>query len=85
MSGDFLPENSIVVSPLFDSITPFSSLKLKNGIFFVFMQVGCGAVGLDFLATVAAFPQPDQKIRSTSFKVTQLLSSFLFSSKALMN
>jgi hypothetical protein len=38
------------------------------------MQVGCGAVGLDFLATVAAFPQPDQKIRSTSFKVTYLLS-----------
>jgi hypothetical protein len=49
------------------------------------MQVGCGAMGLDFLATVAAFPQPDQKIRSTSFKVTQLLSSFLFSSKALMS
>ncbi|CAK8543714.1 unnamed protein product [Lathyrus sativus] len=31
--------------------------------------VGCGAVGLDFLATVAAYPKPDQKIRSTSFKV----------------
>lgn len=30
--------------------------------------VGCGAVGLDLLATVAAFPKPDQKIRSTSFK-----------------
>ncbi|CAJ2632828.1 unnamed protein product [Trifolium pratense] len=43
MSGDFLPENSIVV--------------------------GCGGVGLDLLATVAAFPQPDQKIRSTSFKI----------------
>ncbi|XP_058749311.1 uncharacterized protein LOC131622300 isoform X3 [Vicia villosa] len=43
MSGDFLPENSIMV--------------------------GCGAVGLDFLATVAAYPKPDQKIRSTSFKV----------------
>ncbi|KAI5426194.1 hypothetical protein KIW84_031863, partial [Lathyrus oleraceus] len=43
MSGDFLPENSIVV--------------------------GCGAVGLDFLATVAAYPKPDQKIRSTSFKI----------------
>ncbi|XP_058749310.1 uncharacterized protein LOC131622300 isoform X2 [Vicia villosa] len=42
MSGDFLPENSIMV--------------------------GCGAVGLDFLATVAAYPKPDQKIRSTSFK-----------------
>ncbi|XP_045798259.1 ribokinase-like isoform X3 [Trifolium pratense] len=43
MSGDLLPENSIVV--------------------------GCGGVGLDLLATVAAFPQPDQKIRSTSFKI----------------
>nr|KYP70763.1 Ribokinase [Cajanus cajan] len=33
------------------------------------MQVGCGAVSVDFLATVAAFPNPDDKIRSTSFKV----------------
>ncbi|KAL2344944.1 hypothetical protein Fmac_006229 [Flemingia macrophylla] len=31
--------------------------------------VGCGAVSLDFLAIVAAFPNPDDKIRSTSFKV----------------
>ncbi|CAJ1898212.1 unnamed protein product [Sphenostylis stenocarpa] len=31
--------------------------------------VGCGAVSVDFLATVAAFPKPDAKIRSTSFKV----------------
>ncbi|XP_020211027.1 ribokinase isoform X2 [Cajanus cajan] len=31
--------------------------------------VGCGAVSVDFLATVAAFPNPDDKIRSTSFKV----------------
>ncbi|XP_057438478.1 uncharacterized protein LOC130730477 isoform X2 [Lotus japonicus] len=31
--------------------------------------VGCGAVGVDFLATVAAFPKPDSKIRSTSFKI----------------
>ncbi|XP_058094931.1 uncharacterized protein LOC131240618 isoform X5 [Magnolia sinica] len=31
--------------------------------------VGCGAVGLDFLATVATYPKPDDKIRSTSLKV----------------
>ncbi|XP_027352019.1 ribokinase-like [Abrus precatorius] len=31
--------------------------------------VGCGAVSVDFLATVAAYPKPDDKIRSTSFKV----------------
>ncbi|KAK7284189.1 hypothetical protein RJT34_18930 [Clitoria ternatea] len=31
--------------------------------------LGCGAVSVDFLATVAAYPRPDQKIRSTSFKV----------------
>lgn len=84
MSGDFLPENSIVVRTLFDSISPFSSLKLKNGSFIVFVQVGCGAVGLDFLATVAAYPKPDQKIRSTSFKVFPFLfnlySFMLFSS-----
>ncbi|KAJ7977139.1 Ribokinase, Carbohydrate kinase PfkB, Ribokinase-like protein [Quillaja saponaria] len=31
--------------------------------------VGCGMATIDFLATVAAYPQPDEKIRSTSFKV----------------
>eukprot|EP00262_Sarcandra_glabra_P016803 TRINITY_DN5587_c0_g1_i3.p1 TRINITY_DN5587_c0_g1~~TRINITY_DN5587_c0_g1_i3.p1 ORF type:complete len:377 (-),score=58.93 TRINITY_DN5587_c0_g1_i3:283-1413(-) len=31
--------------------------------------LGCGAVALDYLATVAAFPKPDDKIRSTSLKV----------------
>ncbi|KAK7245280.1 hypothetical protein RIF29_40119 [Crotalaria pallida] len=31
--------------------------------------VGCGGVGVDFLATVSSFPKPDDKIRSTSFKV----------------
>ncbi|PIN17733.1 Ribokinase [Handroanthus impetiginosus] len=31
--------------------------------------LGCGAVSVDFLATVAAYPNPDDKIRSTSFKV----------------
>lgn len=31
--------------------------------------VGCGGVTLDFLAAVAAYPKPDDKIRSTSLKV----------------
>ncbi|KAJ4728353.1 Ribokinase, Carbohydrate kinase PfkB, Ribokinase-like protein [Melia azedarach] len=31
--------------------------------------LGCGGVGLDFLAAVASFPKPDDKIRSTSLKV----------------
>ncbi|XP_026660401.2 ribokinase-like isoform X3 [Phoenix dactylifera] len=31
--------------------------------------LGCGAASLDYLATVAAFPKPDDKIRSTSLKV----------------
>ncbi|BAT85603.1 hypothetical protein LR48_Vigan831s002800 [Vigna angularis] len=31
--------------------------------------VGCGAVSVDFLAIVAAYPKPDEKIRTTSFKV----------------
>ncbi|KAK3193335.1 hypothetical protein Dsin_024645 [Dipteronia sinensis] len=31
--------------------------------------IGCGGVGLDFLATVASYPNPDDKIRSTSLKV----------------
>ncbi|MED6183482.1 hypothetical protein PIB30_038259 [Stylosanthes scabra] len=31
--------------------------------------LGCGSVSVDLLATVAAYPKPDDKIRSTSFKV----------------
>ncbi|XP_028765572.1 ribokinase isoform X2 [Neltuma alba] len=31
--------------------------------------VGCGSVSVDFLATVAAYPKPDDKIRSSSLKV----------------
>ncbi|KAJ0113021.1 hypothetical protein Patl1_01674 [Pistacia atlantica] len=31
--------------------------------------VGCGAAALDFLAVVAAYPEPDDKIRSINFKV----------------
>ncbi|KAG9144976.1 hypothetical protein Leryth_017432 [Lithospermum erythrorhizon] len=31
--------------------------------------VGCGSACLDFLAAVASYPKPDEKIRSTSFKL----------------
>ncbi|KAF9688479.1 hypothetical protein SADUNF_Sadunf02G0201300 [Salix dunnii] len=31
--------------------------------------LGCGAAVVDFLATVASYPKPDDKIRSTSLKV----------------
>ncbi|XP_059077056.1 uncharacterized protein LOC131057390 isoform X3 [Cryptomeria japonica] len=31
--------------------------------------VGCGTVATDYLATVAAFPKPDEKIRSTNLQV----------------
>ncbi|KAH0635144.1 hypothetical protein KY289_036620 [Solanum tuberosum] len=31
--------------------------------------LGCGAVSVDFLAAVASYPNPDDKIRSTSFEV----------------
>ncbi|XLS55361.1 hypothetical protein HN51_005116, partial [Arachis hypogaea] len=34
-----------------------------------FQQLGCGSASIDLLATVAAYPKPDEKIRSTSFKV----------------
>lgn len=31
--------------------------------------VGCGGISIDYLASVARFPQPDEKIRSMDFKV----------------
>ncbi|MCD9643516.1 hypothetical protein HAX54_031089 [Datura stramonium] len=31
--------------------------------------LGCGAVSVDFLAAVASYPNPDDKIRSTNFEV----------------
>lgn len=33
------------------------------------LQVGLGVLSVDFLATVASYPKPDDKIRSTSLKV----------------
>jgi hypothetical protein len=31
--------------------------------------VGCGSCGVDYLASVAAFPQPDQKLRTDALEV----------------
>jgi hypothetical protein len=42
------------------------------------MQVGCGSLSVDFLATVAAYPKPDDKIRTTTLKVNSSSSSFTF-------
>uniref|UniRef100_A0A453RGB8 Carbohydrate kinase PfkB domain-containing protein n=1 Tax=Aegilops tauschii subsp. strangulata TaxID=200361 RepID=A0A453RGB8_AEGTS len=33
------------------------------------LVLGCGAVSVDYLATVASFPNPDDKIRSLALKV----------------
>jgi len=77
---DSLPENTIVVSPLgslYSAPTLFI-FQAENGIFVcncVCVQVGCGAAGVDFLATVATYPKPDDKIRSTSFKVLSVIAS----------
>lgn len=30
------------------------------------VQLGCGGLGLDFLVTVKGYPNPDDKIRSTT-------------------
>lgn len=35
-------------------------------------QVGCGGASVDFLATVASYPNPDDKIRSLNLKVRPL-------------
>ncbi|KAK7396478.1 hypothetical protein VNO78_17516 [Psophocarpus tetragonolobus] len=62
---DFLLENTDVVRRLLYLHPPFSFLKLKNEI--LVSKYVC--VQVDFLARVAAYPKPDDKIRSTSFKV----------------
>jgi hypothetical protein len=36
---------------------------------FCCLQLGCGAASVDYLATVASFPNPDDKIRSLALKV----------------
>ncbi|XP_057756882.1 uncharacterized protein LOC130976132 [Arachis stenosperma] len=79
MSSDSIPENENLILVLLISILPsfhFHFLKLKtcslsNSHFSlsVYVQLGCGSVSIDLLATVAAYPKPDEKIKSTSFKV----------------
>ncbi|XP_057438474.1 uncharacterized protein LOC130730475 isoform X2 [Lotus japonicus] len=41
------------------------SLPPENGV----VVVGCGMTTVDFLATVDGYPKPDDKVRTTSFKV----------------
>ena len=36
----------------------------------IYVQVGCGGAGVDYLATVASYPEPDAKIRSKRFEVS---------------
>lgn len=70
--------------PLADAVfnTPFSAIK--NGImgnWCEYKQVGCGSVAVDFLAEVASYPKPDDKIRSTSLKVLFPTTSQLIAAK----
>ena len=37
------------------------------------LQLGVGTVSVDFLAAVTSYPNPDDKIRTTSLKVCSLL------------
>lgn len=37
------------------------------------LQLGVGGISVDFLAAVASYPNPDDKIRTTSLKVRSLL------------
>ncbi|KAL8258998.1 hypothetical protein R6Q59_026951 [Mikania micrantha] len=47
----------------------FSSRSASSRPLFHYRQLGFGGVSVDLLATVASFPNPDDKIRSTSMKV----------------
>ena len=42
------------------------------------VQVGCGGASVDFLAAVATYPKPDDKIRTTNLKVLFFFYYFLF-------
>ena len=50
----------------------FESLKVLEWLRVV-LQLGVGSVAVDFLAAVASYPNPDDKIRTTSLKVCVLL------------
>lgn len=38
----------------------------------MFLQLGVGGTSVDFLAAVASYPNPDDKIRTTSLKVCSI-------------
>ncbi|OIW13228.1 hypothetical protein TanjilG_03557 [Lupinus angustifolius] len=40
-----------------------------NGSYYKYVQVGCGGISVDFLAAVSAYPNPDDKIRTTNLKI----------------
>jgi hypothetical protein len=40
--------------------------------------VGCGSCGVDYLASVAAFPHPDQKLRTDALEVSTVEHSHIF-------
>lgn len=52
-----------------ETILLFSSYLIYFWKLCLDLQLGCGAVTLDYLAAVDSYPNPDDKIRSTSAKV----------------
>ncbi|XP_031283774.1 uncharacterized protein LOC116142493 [Pistacia vera] len=78
-SSNFLSNSSTSLLPrrstisLFVSTANTSRFKMSSDSLPPLPQsrivVGCGAVALDFLTVVAAYPEPDDKIRSINFKV----------------
>ncbi|KAK2986357.1 hypothetical protein RJ640_026621 [Escallonia rubra] len=55
--------------PLTQASTALPPLPENRSIRRVRLQLGCGGVAVDLLAAVAAFPKPDDKIRTTSLMV----------------
>ncbi|KAK8494012.1 hypothetical protein V6N12_035176 [Hibiscus sabdariffa] len=62
-------ENFQLQGPNVIRVASASSPTPHRSLFHTIQQLGLGAVSVDFLATVASFPNPDDKIRSTSLKV----------------
>nr|XP_033509938.1 ribokinase-like isoform X3 [Nicotiana tomentosiformis] len=76
-SGAVLNSRTLLPSP-FPSLTTTRNFRVKMSIPATQASIvlpenriilGCGSVGVDFLAAVASYPNPDDKIRSTSFQV----------------
>lgn len=74
-----IPENRTVVGLLYSlDIQKKNKLETVIGFtesvefvmcFFFWEQLGCGMAAVDFLVAVDSYPNPDDKIRSTSFQV----------------